>query len=66
MKQEIGREAEHVEQAFKQAARRSQALWEGLPRVQEVLRRGTARARAEAVITLVQVRRAMRMDYGLD
>jgi len=36
------------------------------PYLREVLRRGTARARAEAVITLAQVRRAMRMDHGLD
>jgi tryptophanyl-tRNA synthetase len=34
--------------------------------VREVLRRGIARARAEAVVTLAQVRKAMGMDHGLD
>jgi tryptophanyl-tRNA synthetase len=34
--------------------------------VQEVLRRGVARAREEGVATLKQVRKAMNMDHGLD
>jgi tryptophanyl-tRNA synthetase len=34
--------------------------------VREVLRRGVARAREEAVATLKQVRKAMNMDHGLD
>lgn len=34
--------------------------------VREVLRRGIARARAGAVVTLAQVRKAMTMDHGLD
>jgi tryptophanyl-tRNA synthetase len=34
--------------------------------VREVLRRGIARAREEAVVTLKQVRKAMNMDHGLD
>jgi tryptophanyl-tRNA synthetase len=34
--------------------------------VREVLRKGVARARAEGVTTLVEVRKAMNMDHGLD
>jgi tryptophanyl-tRNA synthetase len=34
--------------------------------VKEVLRKGVERARSEAVVTLVQVRKAMHMDHGLD
>jgi tryptophanyl-tRNA synthetase len=34
--------------------------------VSEVLRRGVARAREEAIVTLKQVRKAMNMDHGLD
>jgi tryptophanyl-tRNA synthetase len=34
--------------------------------VREVLRRGVARAREEAVVTLKQVRKTMNMDHGLD
>ena len=34
--------------------------------VQEVLRRGVARAREEGIRTLKEVRRAMNMDHGLD
>jgi tryptophanyl-tRNA synthetase len=34
--------------------------------VRELLRRGVARAREEAIVTLKQVRKAMNMDHGLD
>jgi tryptophanyl-tRNA synthetase len=34
--------------------------------VQEVLRKGVRRAREEGIATLVQVRKAMHMDHGLD
>ena len=34
--------------------------------VQDVLRRGVARAREEGIATLKEVRKAMNMDHGLD
>jgi tryptophanyl-tRNA synthetase len=34
--------------------------------VRDVLSRGIARAREEAIATLKQVRKAMNMDHGLD
>jgi len=34
--------------------------------VRDVLRKGVARAREEGVATLIEVRKAMHMDHGLD